>query len=214
MHVYVLVCVCSSQLGRVSVEYLVGSNESVHSQVVLHHFLCHVWWVGQHSALEQSGRASLARLARRAGGLDVTEECVPRLEDRDRWIQQRQTCPPQTWSTSVDTLCKMCFNVLLSFNHNKERRGERLGVTSLWKAGHESRIFAATAKLYSYPHTPVHNYYDICWTAFQRPTLATAVKYNLAVKLTLVLGVIHITPSANSHSWAKKMLMLNITNFQ
>lgn len=36
-------CVCVSQLGRVSVLYLVGSNESVHSQVVLDYFLCHVW---------------------------------------------------------------------------------------------------------------------------------------------------------------------------
>lgn len=74
MHVFV--CVCSSQLGRVSVEYLVGSNESVHSQVVLLHFLCHVWRVGQHSALEQSGEVSFTRLTRRTGSLDVTEECV------------------------------------------------------------------------------------------------------------------------------------------
>lgn len=41
----VCVCVkaCVSQLGRVSVGYLVGSNERVHCQVVLHHFLRHVW---------------------------------------------------------------------------------------------------------------------------------------------------------------------------
>lgn len=40
--VRVRVCVLSSQLCQVSVAYLVSSNEGVHSQVVLHHFLCHV----------------------------------------------------------------------------------------------------------------------------------------------------------------------------
>lgn len=44
MYLYLCVCVCvlSSQLCQVSVAYLVSSNEGVHSQVVLHHFLCHV----------------------------------------------------------------------------------------------------------------------------------------------------------------------------
>lgn len=41
-------------MGLVTAEYLVGSNESVHSQVVLHHFACHLWLGGQRSALEQS----------------------------------------------------------------------------------------------------------------------------------------------------------------
>lgn len=74
------VCVCHSWV----LGYLIGSNESVHSQVVLHHLLCRVGWVGQRSALEQSGGASLARLARRTGGLDVPEESIPRL-DGERW---------------------------------------------------------------------------------------------------------------------------------
>lgn len=93
--------VCASQLVRVSVEYLVGSNESVHSQVVLHHFLCHVWWVGQHSALEQSGWASLTRLARRAGGLDVTEECVPGLEHIEKTDPAEASRSIKTWTKSI-----------------------------------------------------------------------------------------------------------------
>lgn len=96
-------CMCVFlQLGRLSVEYLVSSNERVYSQVVLYHFLCHVWRVGQHSALEQSGGVSFSRLSRRTGSLDVTEECIPRrLQHRERQIQQRQTNPSQTWAKTI-----------------------------------------------------------------------------------------------------------------
>ena len=90
----VCVCVC------VTAGYLVGSNERVHCQVVLHHFLRHVWWVGQHSALEQSGGPSLTRLARRTGGLDVTEECVPRLEHRGQTDQA-------SWTWTKSNLCRL-----------------------------------------------------------------------------------------------------------
>lgn len=83
--VYSSCCVC------VLAEYLVGSNEGVHSQVVLHHLLCGVRWEGLHSALEQSRWAWLARLARRAGGLDVPEESVPGLAG-GRGEQIRHPC--------------------------------------------------------------------------------------------------------------------------
>lgn len=92
--------------------YLVGSNERVHSQVVLDYFLCHVWWVGQGSAPEQSGGASVARLARWTG-LHVTEERVPRLEKERRssstrikcvtagvWHDRREICSASTINVS------------------------------------------------------------------------------------------------------------------
>lgn len=62
-----------------TIQYLVGSNERVHSQMVFHYFLCRIWRMRPHPALQQSGGAFLTRLSRRAGGLEVAEEGVPGL---------------------------------------------------------------------------------------------------------------------------------------
>lgn len=147
-------CVCVSHSWAWWV-YLICSNESVHSQVVLHHFLCHVWWVGQHSALEQSGGASLTRLARRTGGLDVTEECVPRLEHRKRQIQERQAGPSQTWARSIPAAYWLLGCVM----------------TGQWKAGwmdsqDTAHIFVNGPRQLSYQHTLVpsgQGYAELCF---------------------------------------------------
>lgn len=71
-------CVC--------VDDLVSSDERMHSQVVLHHFLCHIWRMGRDSAPQKRGGTSLRLLVGCTGFLHVLEEGVPRLE---RQIQRR-----------------------------------------------------------------------------------------------------------------------------
>jgi len=116
--------------------------------------------VGQRPASEQSGGASLNRLTRQTGGLDATEECVPRLEHTERKIQHSKHGPGVSLLLPDGSVV----------DDGTEKR---------WTGRHFSSSLCVDAQM-SYQHILVCIYL----VPFSRPTLATAVHGNVAAKPT------------------------------
>lgn len=93
MHVCVSVCVSSSQLGRVSVEYLVGSNQSVYSQVVREWDSTRPWSRAKGCLSPASPDRLEAWMSQKNASQDWNTE--------KKQIQKRQTNPSQTWAKTI-----------------------------------------------------------------------------------------------------------------